>query len=120
MTAAPAGEPRPGTAPVREAPVEEPTDADRVRAAVLAAPGVVDLHGGPLGEVGTYLPGRRVAGVRLGDGSRPTEVHVVASTAAPLAQTAAAVHAALAPLAALTGPVHVVVGDVAPPGGSVG
>ncbi|WP_363326092.1 hypothetical protein [uncultured Pseudokineococcus sp.] len=87
---------------------------------MLAAPGVVDLHGGPLGEVGTYLPGRRVAGVRLGDGSRPSEVHVVASTAAPLAQTAAAVHAALAPLVALTGPVHVVVGDVAPPGGSVG
>ncbi len=36
---------------------EEP--ADRVAAAVTAVPGVHGLHGGLLGEVATYLPGRR-------------------------------------------------------------
>lgn len=33
--------------------------------AVLACPGVVALNGGGLAPVATYLPGRRVAGVRL-------------------------------------------------------
>ena len=37
--------------------------ADRVAAAVIAVPGVAFLHGGVFGEIGTYLPGRRVSGV---------------------------------------------------------
>lgn len=48
--------------------------ADRVRSVVLAVPGVVDLTGGLAGEVATYLPGRRVPGVRLLD--ERAEVHV--------------------------------------------
>lgn len=58
---------------------------ETLAAAVLATPGVAGLHGGRFGEVGTYLPGRRVVGVRLdagrGPGDRPgrgtVEVHVV-------------------------------------------
>ncbi|PID54173.1 MAG: hypothetical protein CSA58_05640 [Micrococcales bacterium] len=42
--------------------------------AVRAVPGVADLSGGVMGEVGTYLPGRRVAGVRLRENS--TDIHV--------------------------------------------
>ncbi len=43
---------------------DAPDDAlvDRVAAAALSVPGVHDLHGGVLGEVATYLPGRRVGG----------------------------------------------------------
>lgn len=39
--------------------------ADQVAKAVLACPGVVALNGGGLAPVATYLPGRRVAGVRV-------------------------------------------------------
>ncbi|GAA1680557.1 hypothetical protein GCM10009765_32200 [Fodinicola feengrottensis] len=39
--------------------------ADTVAAAVLLAPGVAGLRSGRFGEVATYLPGRRVLGVRL-------------------------------------------------------
>ena len=41
--------------------------ADSIAAAVLAVPGVAALHPGMFGEVGTYLPGRRVTGVRITD-----------------------------------------------------
>ena len=53
--------------------------ADLVAAAVRACPDVVDLTAGAFGQVATYLPGRRVNGVRLGqqDGDA-VEVHVVA------------------------------------------
>ena len=43
--------------------------SEQVAAAVLSVPGVHDLHGGVLGEVATYLPGRRVNGIRLLDGA---------------------------------------------------
>lgn len=84
-----------------------------VRAAVLAVAGVVDLHPGPFGEVATLLPGRRVRGVRLTDGSDAggvSEVHVVVDTSAPVTSTAAAVHVALSRLGLAR--VHVVIGDV--------
>lgn len=84
------------------------TPADRVAAAVLGVPGVAGLHGGVLGEVATYLPGRRVAGVRLGDGV--TWVHVVLAWGAPVAATADAVRRVAA--AQAPGTVHVTVEDV--------
>ncbi|WP_027929052.1 hypothetical protein [Amycolatopsis thermoflava] len=40
-------------------------DVDRIAAAVLARPHVTGLHGGRFGEIATYLPGRRVHGVRI-------------------------------------------------------
>lgn len=41
--------------------------ADSIALAVLACPGVAALSGGLVGEVATYLPGRRVMGVRVRD-----------------------------------------------------
>lgn len=49
--------------------------ADLVVRTVESAAGVVRLHPGPLGEVATHFPGRRVPGVRFSDDS--LEVHVV-------------------------------------------
>ncbi len=91
------------------APVEP---ADRVAEAALAVPGVVGLHAGSFGEVGTYLPGRRVAGVRLGATS--TEVHVSVRMGARIPEVAAAIVGAVGPLVGT--PVEVVVEDVVPDG----
>ncbi|MDN5919247.1 MAG: hypothetical protein L0I76_29830 [Pseudonocardia sp.] len=48
-----------------------------VAAAVLGHPAVIRLDGGPFGSIASYLPGRRLAGVRVGTGEEPTEVAVV-------------------------------------------
>ena len=97
------------------APAPPATLADQVDAAVRAVPGVVDLHGGFLGEVATYLPGRRVAGVRLAEDA--THVHVVLAWDAPIGATTDAVRDAVRGL--VQGPghevVHVMVEDVAGP-----
>lgn len=88
-----------------------PALAEVVATRVRAVAGVHDLHPGVMGEVGTYLPGRRVPGVRLeADGC---EVHVVLDWAAPVAGTTDEVRAAVRSL--VPGPVDVVVEDVAPP-----
>jgi hypothetical protein len=86
-----------------------PTTADDIAALVLAIPDVVRLHAGRFGEVATYLPGRRITGVKLGDDT--VEVHVVVAASAPIRQTAQLIHAAVATLIAT--PVHVYVEDVA-------
>ncbi|MEO3937704.1 hypothetical protein V3N99_13240 [Dermatophilaceae bacterium Soc4.6] len=88
--------------------------ADKVDAVALAVrqvPGVADLHGGAMGEVGTYLPGRLVRGIRL----RPeaTEVHVTLLFGAPVRETASAVRTAVALV--VPGAVDVVVEDVESP-----
>ncbi|WP_017976105.1 hypothetical protein [Actinopolyspora halophila] len=52
--------------------------AERVAEAVLGHPCVVRLDGGEHGTVATYLPGRRVTGVRVDpDGAGAAEVCVV-------------------------------------------
>ncbi|MDT9593505.1 hypothetical protein RDV89_10540 [Nocardioides zeae] len=86
-------------------------DADLVAAAVRAVPGVHDLHPGAYGEVATYLPGRRVTGVRLRD--ERCDVHVVLTWQAHVRDTTDAVRAAVRPL--VGGAVDVTVEDVAPP-----
>lgn len=68
--------------------------ADAVAAVVRGVPGVADLHPGMFGEVGTYLPGRRVPGIRFGDDS--IAVHITVTEDAPVRETAAAVRAAVA------------------------
>jgi hypothetical protein len=40
-------------------------DVDDIYAAVLACPGVAGLGSGMIGELATYLPGRRVPGIRV-------------------------------------------------------
>jgi hypothetical protein len=53
-----------------------PALAEHVAEAALACPDVLALSGGMVGEVATYLPNRRVTGVRVRDAV--VEVHVVA------------------------------------------
>ena len=59
--------------------VPDVTDADRVVAAVNRCPSVARMSGGKVGEVATYLPGRRVAGVviRQPPSGPEVSVHVV-------------------------------------------
>jgi hypothetical protein len=71
--------------------------ADSVAAAVLAVPGVAALHPGMFGEVGTYLPGRRVTGVRITDDT--IDVHVAVHAGVDVRATAATVRDAVARVA---------------------
>jgi hypothetical protein len=87
----------------------DPMTADDIAARVLAVPDVVRLHAGRFGEVATYLPGRRVTGVKLGDDG--VEIHVVVAATAPIRQTARLIHDAAATLVSV--PVHVYIEDVA-------
>lgn len=87
---------------------EQPDISEVIADAVLATTGVAGLHGGMFGEAATYLPGRRVSGIRIDE--RGTEVHVTLLIGNPIRETADAVRAAVAPLS--EGPVHVVVEDV--------
>lgn len=103
--------------PSPPAPTADPgAVADAAAAAARGCAGVVDLSGGLVGEIGTYLPGRRVPGVRVQD-DRIT-VHVVAQYGLPLPvvgdEVRAAVGGAVATLAPGR-PVDVVVDDVALP-----
>jgi len=85
--------------------------ADLVAAATLTVPGVTGLHAGSFGEVATYLPGRRVEGVRLR--RNVAEVHVAVAMGASLLDVAAVVRDTVAPLVGT--PVEVVVEDVTSP-----
>lgn len=74
------------------APATEDTTgsvAENIAEAVLALPGVVDLHSGLFGEVATYLPGRRVSGIAVRD--EDGEVHIVADLSHDLQEVAASV-----------------------------
>ncbi|MDX1890719.1 hypothetical protein [Mycolicibacterium sp. 050158] len=82
--------------------------ADVVAAAVRGVPGVADLHAGMFGEVGTYLPGRVVAGIRIRE--ELTEVHVTLYFGAPVRETAARVREVVGGI--VGGPVDVTVEDV--------
>ena len=75
-----------------------PVDADAVSTAVLACDSVSGLSAGSVEEVATYLPGRRVKGIRVRD--EVVEVHVVARWGTPLPDVGRQVQAAVAPLAA--------------------
>jgi len=91
-------------------PTEHQDDADTVADIAVAVPGVRSLHPGMYGEVATYLPGRRVAGVRVTDQS--IDVHVVVDADAKVRHTAAAVRRAVAD-AYPTRSVDVTVEDIA-------
>lgn len=82
--------------------------ADTIAEAVQNVPGVAGLHAGTFGEVGTYLPGRRVPGIRIRDGA--TDVHVSLFFDATVGETAARIREAVAPLAG--GIVNVTVEDI--------
>jgi hypothetical protein len=88
-------------------------DVDAVAAAVRSCPAVDDLDGGRLGEVATYLPGRRVPGIRISDDR--IEVHVRGVWDQPVGLIADQIRSVLA---TLTGGriIDVVLTDVAEPG----
>ena len=82
--------------------------ADRIARVTLSVSGVRRLHGGGYAEVGTYLAGRRIVGVRTGP--HGTEVHVVVSADHPVPRTVALLRRALEPVA--PGPIHIHVEDL--------
>jgi hypothetical protein len=72
-------------------------DADAIASAARRCPAVADLHGGGLVQVATYLPGRRVEGVRVEEDR--VLVSVVAAWGMPLVALTDQVRAAVTPLA---------------------
>ena len=90
MTTA-AGRTVPDTGPVEPA---EPVElAELVADAVAAHPAVAALHGGIYGAVATYLPGRKLVGVRIGEGDEPVEVAVVVRPDRPIPEVVSALRA---------------------------
>jgi hypothetical protein len=86
-------------------PAGEPASpAEVIAAAVLAHPEVARLHGGPFGTVATYLPRRRVTGVRLGEHDDWAELAVVLRAGRPLPVVADELRAAVRTVA---GPIQV-------------
>ncbi len=85
---------------------------EAVAAAARGCPLIADLTGGRFGEVATYLPGRRIQGVRDVDGV--VEIHVVAKWGTPLPEVAEVVRAAVTPLAGGR-PVAVFIEDIEVP-----
>lgn len=103
------------TVPGVAEPARRPELADLVAAAALSVPGVAGLHTGSFGEVATYLPGRRVNGVRLRE--EATEVHVTLVYGVPVLVTAEKVRSAVTALVAT--PVEVSIEDIVPAGSQV-
>ena len=87
-------------------------DVDAVTAAVLSCAGVARLDGGRFGEVASYLPGRTVPGVVVGDGR--VRVQVRAQWGIPVPELAALIRTVLMPLTGLR-PVDVVIADIDDP-----
>lgn len=91
-------------------------EAEIIARAVLATPGVHDLHAGVVGQVATYLPGRRVNGIRARpdkhDAGGGYDIHIVLAWGAAALATADAVRASVQAVA--PGHVDVTIEDVAP------
>ncbi|WP_431875886.1 hypothetical protein [Amycolatopsis sacchari] len=86
-------------------------DAETVATAVQARPHIAGLHGGRFGEIATYLPGRRIRGVRI----RPGEitVGVVGRYPATVAEISDDVRTVVAALPGVAGrAVHVHIADL--------
>ncbi|HEX8080286.1 MAG TPA: hypothetical protein VF557_08755 [Jatrophihabitans sp.] len=99
------------TSPAESALVDG-IDVDAVATAVRGCPAVDDLDGGRLGGVATYLPGRRVPGIRIE--TDRIEVHVRAVWNQPASLIAQQIRAALATLSAGK-VIDVVLTDIATP-----
>lgn len=84
-------------------------EVDRVATAVEQVGDVDHLHSGLAGEIATYLPGRRVGGVRVREGR--VEVHIAVRGQRPLHETGAEVRRAVLGVVGAR-PVDVVIGDV--------
>jgi hypothetical protein len=102
----------PAAAPI---PVGREIDrrVDPIVSAVLACPLVAGLHGGRKGEAVTFLPGRRITGIRITVDE--VAIHVVAHYPAVMDQVAGQIRRAVAPHASGLR-VDVVIEDLAIPG----
>ena len=98
------------------AAVIDGVDVDAVAAAVEGCTGVSALDGGRFGEAATYLPGRTVAGVVVGDGR--VAVQVRSRWGVPAPELAALIAAVVAPLTGYR-PVDVVIADIDDPPGTL-
>jgi hypothetical protein len=90
-------------------------DIDMIAMAVRQCAGVSALDGGPYGEVATYLPGRKIAGVVVGDGR--VMVQVRSRWGIPVPELAARIAAAAS---SFTGHrrIDVVIADIDDPPGA--
>jgi len=102
------GSPRPVSSPALHEP-----DPDAIATAVLACRTVAGLSGGIAGEVATYLPGRRVTGVRIDDAT--VTAHVVGRYGPSMTEISTDVTRAVTPLAGGR-QVEVVIEDIGLPG----
>ena len=75
-------------------PTQHTCDVDAIAAAALACPAVAGLHEGGTRAVATYLPGRRVVGVRVED--RRVLVSIVLAAGFSVRSLEAQVRSALA------------------------
>ena len=108
----------PGTPPASSvAAVIDGVNVDAVAAAMQACPGVSELDAGRLGEVASYLPGRRVQGVAVRTASVTVQVRTRWGVPAP--DLLSQITAALTPLIGGRR-VEVVIADIddPPPPGS--
>lgn len=71
-------------------------EAEAIAATVRGCPSVVDLVGGRFGEMATYLPGKRITGVRVTDDR--IGILLVGRCGIPIPDLAAEVRAALSHL----------------------
>jgi hypothetical protein len=86
------------TAPaVAPGELTDDVDVDAIADAVRRCPGVEDLYAGAPVELATYLPGRRVAGVRVTESA--VEVQIRTRWGRTIPEIGATVLAAVAPLA---------------------
>jgi hypothetical protein len=76
-------------------PTQDTPDVDAIAAAALACPAVAGLHEGGTRAVATYLPGRRVVGVRVED--HRVLVSVVLAPGSSVRSLEAQVRSAVAP-----------------------
>lgn len=97
------------TGPPRDLVGVAQPDVDAIALAVAACPLVAGLHSGVYGEVATYLPGRRVQGVRVT--AVGVEIHVVGRYPATMTQIAAQVRDATATVTNVR-PIDVTIEDV--------
>ncbi|MGP4017403.1 hypothetical protein [Saccharopolyspora sp. 5N708] len=88
----------------------EHVSASELADRVLAHPSVVRLHGGQFGEIASYLPGRKVVGVRLPD-EGAVEVAVVLRLDRSLPEVVAELRSRLAEVLGAV-PVDITVADV--------
>lgn len=91
---------------------DQAVDAEAIAERALQSTSVSGLYPGGAVEVATYLPGRRISGVRVREDE--VEVHVVARWSTPLGDVAEEVRALVTPLAGGL-PVSIYIDDVDAP-----